>query len=240
MSDNEESTLDPQAWLATFGDLITLLMTFFVLILSFGTLNAAKFSAALDSFENTFGSSARQKILENDGVLEMVNPQAVTNVMEGGEIPAVLNSMDNVYEEVVEYLTQSKFAQFLEIKKTKQNFIIKIDSGVFFNEGKSHLKEEHLPMLDKLIEIAKLVPNNLLIEGHTGKDFTPTDAYPSSMDLSIARAVSTSQYLLSQGIPPERLGVAGYGSYRPSSTDEQGQSSVRDGRVEITILNVTE
>lgn len=235
---SEESNIDTNFWLNTFGDLITLLMTFFVLMLSFTALNAAKFRAALDSIENTFGSSVKDKILENDGVLEMVNPQAVTTVMDGEETPPLLNPMDKVYEEVVEYLTQSKFAQFLEMKKTKQGFVIKIDSGAFFDEGKSQLKEEHLSILDKIVELLKLFPNNLSIEGHIGKTFTSTDAFPSSMDLSIARAVSTGQYFLDKGIAPERLGVAGYGSYRPLPSDVQGPSSVRDDRIEITILNV--
>ncbi|MBI2560084.1 MAG: hypothetical protein HYW14_02995, partial [Planctomycetes bacterium] len=152
---SEESNVDTNFWLNTFGDLITLLMTFFVLMLSFTALNAAKFRAALDSIENTFGSSVKEKILENDGVLEMVNPQAVTTVMDGEETPPLLNPMDKVYEEVVEYLTQSKFAQFLEMKKTKQGFVIKIDSGAFFDEGKSQLKEEHLSILDKIVELLK-------------------------------------------------------------------------------------
>lgn len=233
---SEESNVDTNFWLNTFGDLITLLMTFFVLMLSFTALNAAKFRAALDSIENTFGSSVKDKILENDGVLEMVNPQAVTTVMDGEETPPLLNPMDKVYEEVVEYLTQSKFAQFLEMKKTKQGFVIKIDSGAFFDEGKSQLKEEHLSILDKIVELLKLFPNNLSIEGHIGKTFTSTDAFPSSMDLSIARAVSTCQYFLNKGITPERLGVAGYGSYRPLDVQESG--NVSDDRIEITILNL--
>ncbi|MBI2559844.1 MAG: OmpA family protein [Planctomycetes bacterium] len=233
---SEESNVDTNFWLNTFGDLITLLMTFFVLMLSFTALNAAKFRAALDSIENTFGSSVKEKILENDGVLEMVNPQAVTTVMDGEETPPLLNPMDKVYEEVVEYLTQSKFAQFLEMKKTKQGFVIKIDSGAFFDEGKSQLKEEHLSILDKIVELLKLFPNNLSIEGHIGKTFTSTDAFPSSMDLSIARAVSTCQYFLNKGITPERLGVAGYGSYRPLDVQESG--NVSDDRIEITILNL--
>lgn len=238
MSDNEEPQANTQLWLTTFGDLITLLMTFFVLLLSFSAMNAPKLRAALDSIENALGASAKEKILENTGVLEMVNPQAATMVTDGEETPSFLNSMDIVYEEMVEYMTQSRLAQFLEIKKTKQGFVIKVDSGAFFDEGKSALKEEHLAILDKLVELVRLFSNNLLIEGHIGKNFTPTSAFPSSTDLSIARAVSTSQYFLNQGIAPERLGVAGYGSYRPSSSSEQAAGNVRDGRIEITILNV--
>ncbi len=234
----EGSTVDTGLWLNTFGDLITLLMTFFVLMLSFTALSPAKFKAALDSVENTFGSSAKDKILENDGVLEMVNPQAVTTVMDGAEAPPLINPMDKVYEEIVEYMTQSRFAQFLELKKTKQGFSIKIDSGAFFDKGKAQLKEEQLAVLDRLAELVRLFPNNLLIEGHIGKTFAPTNAFPTSMDLSIARAVNTCQYFLNQGIPPERLGVAGYGGYRSSSSDAQGAGSVSDDRIEITILNV--
>lgn len=238
MSEEEQDTSDPNAWLATFGDLITLLMTFFVLMLSFSALNTEKLSAALDAIDSTFGSTTKQKILQNDGVLEMVNPQAVTMITDGEEIPPYLDPMERVYEEVVEYMTQSKFARFIELKKTKQSFVIKVESNAFFDEGKSNLKGEHLAILDKLVELIRLFPNNITIEGHIGESFTPTDKFASSMDLSVARAVSTCQYFLSQGIAPERLGIAGYGSYRPLSSPAQTPSNIRNDRVEIAILNV--
>ncbi|MGR3310243.1 MAG: OmpA/MotB family protein [Candidatus Brocadiales bacterium] len=236
LEEEEEDTGDPNAWIATFGDLITLLMTFFVLMLSFSSLNTEKFSAILDSIGSASGSTARLKLLENDGVLEMVNPLAVTAVIDGADIPPYLDPMGRIYEEVVEYMTQSKFAQFLEIKKTEQGFVIKIASDTFFDAGKSQLKEEHLALLDKLIGLVRLFPNKLSIDGHIDKSFTPTDEFPSSMDLSIARAVSTCQYFLKQGIAPERLGISGYGSYRPQAS----QDSVHDERIEITIFNVRE
>jgi chemotaxis protein MotB len=239
MSDNEDNAPDSQAWLATFGDLITLLMTFFVLILSFSTMNVAKFMAALDSFENAFGASVKVKIMENDGVLEMADPLAITSVPGGVEKPPYFNPNDTLYEEVVEYMTQSKFAQFLQIKKAKQGYVIKIASDAFFGEGSSRLKEEHLEVLDRLAELVRLFPNYISIEGHIGKDFTPTDEFSSGMDLSIARSVSVCQYFLKQGISPNRLGIAGYGSYRSFSSDVQGlPDSIRDGRIEITLLNV--
>ena len=81
MSDNgEEPSVNTQLWLTTFGDLITLLMTFFVLLMSFSAMNAPKLRAALDSIENALGSSAKEKILENTGGLEMGNAQAATKV----------------------------------------------------------------------------------------------------------------------------------------------------------------
>lgn len=234
----EEPKGDPNAWLATFGDLITLLMTFFVLMLSFSTLNSEKFTAALGSIDMALGMSAKTRILNKDGVLGIANPHVVTKVEDGEESPAGKDPMGNVYEDVVEYLTQSKYAQFLELKKTKQGFVITIASNAFFDEGKSELKSEDVAALDKLAELVRLFPNKISVSGHIGKGFAPTEEYQSSMDLSIARAVNTCRYFLNQGISPDRLGVAGYGSHRPLPSNASRTSNIRDNRIEITILNV--
>src|SRR4029079_2290476 len=102
-------------------------------------------------------------------------------------------------------------------------------SEVFFDSGQSILKPEGRAELDKiagvLLDLAKQIPDDihwvLRVDGHT--DVRPLGYGRTNWDLSAARAIAVVQYMISKGMPPQRLVAAGFGEFQPidpANTDE--------------------
>jgi chemotaxis protein MotB len=119
-----------------------------------------------------------------------------------------------------------------------------LQSELLFDVGKAELKPEARAEIDKianaLLEIAAKIPNDiawvLRVDGHT--DVRPTGTagqFKSNWDLSAARAIAVVQYLISKGIPPQRLVAAGFGEFQPLDTGTTEEAYRRNRRIEFKL-----
>jgi chemotaxis protein MotB len=227
---------DPNAWLLTYGDLITLLMTFFVLMLAFSTINIDKLAEVLN-FDKGVGDNIVSADLEETGLLDdkVVNRERLR--IEKDELPSPLNDLDSISEEVVVFITENKLAKVIDLKRTEEGFMITIRADILFESGEAELKEEYLYFLDELTELLSRVTNDVKITGHTDDRYSEDDYTDSK--LSIARATGVCRYFVEEGmLESTRFGVSGYGRYRPRLPNISGYNRAKNRRVEIIIEEI--
>ena len=117
-------------------------------------------------------------------------------------------------------------------------------SEVFFDTGSAVLRPEGRVELDKLatavIDLEKKIPTGinwvLRVDGHTDiKPVNPTSQIKSNWDLSAARAISVVQYLISKGVPPNRLAAAGFGEFQPIDPGTSDEALAHNRRIELKL-----
>ncbi len=227
---------DPNAWLLTYGDLITLLMTFFVLILSFSTIEIEKIAEVL-KFDKGVGDNIVSADLKDTGLFDdkIVNKERLR--IDKDELPSPLNDLDLIREDVVVFITENKLAKVIDLKRTKEGFMITIRADILFESGRAELKEEYLYLLDELSELLSRITNDVKITGHTDDRYSGDDYTDSN--LSIARATSVCRYFVEEGmLESARFGISGYGRYRPRLANISGYNRAKNRRVEIIIEEI--
>ncbi len=116
-------------------------------------------------------------------------------------------------------------------------------SEVFFGKAEAQISSIGQRELDKLavalIEIASQIPKEinwvLRIDGHTDPVPISTFEFPSNWELSTARAISVVRYLISKGVPPDRLVAAGFGEFQPIDTSGSEEANLRNRRIELKL-----
>jgi chemotaxis protein MotB len=116
-------------------------------------------------------------------------------------------------------------------------------SELFFERGQATLKPEAMPELDRiaalLVELEKQIPPDipwvLRVDGHTDVRPINTPQFPSNWALSAARAIAVVQYLISKGIPPQRLVAAGFGEFQPLDPATTDEAYARNRRIELKL-----
>ena len=178
-------------WLTTYADAITLLMTFFVLMLSVSTVDQAKFEE--------MGEAISKDILKED--------EAVTAA-----------PFKEIQKEIEKIAEDQNLSEAVEIQRTPKGVKIEFSSSALYDPGSSDIKKDVVPVLGKISEkIKELNYDNYVIEieGHTDDVPIRTRRFPSNWELSVSRATNIIRYLQAQGIDRTKLKAAGYADTRP-------------------------
>lgn len=130
-----------------------------------------------------------------------------------------------------------------DIRVVGDRFIFQ--SEVLFPSGQAQMSPEGLAAMDSLAaainELSAEIPREidwvLQVDGHTDAQPINTVEFPSNWELSTARALSVVRYLISRGVPPNRLVAAGYGEYAPLDTGSDPESLRRNRRIELKLTN---
>jgi len=231
-------------WMGTYGDMVTLLLCFFVLLFSMATIDAAKFAQVAASFSSvnkiTIMESASSSILESlgNGIVQM--PQVQGDASEENE------EKDKATEELVKmasdfktYFAQQNLQDKIDVEQNEQYITLNFKDGILFDSGKAELKTEALGALDIVSnELAKYPENNVKIEGHADNMPINTPRFPNNWYLSSARAISVAMYFTdTKGFSPERISAEGYGEFRPKVPNDTPENRSINRRVEIKILS---
>jgi len=171
----------------------------------------------------------------------------------GNEIDGLnarLNELQNQKEEELSELEKAK--QLLEeklkqeiddksvrLEMAEKGLAIIFLTEVLFDSGKSDIKQEAFPPLDKIAGVLKdnVEDRNIGIEGHTDNEPIKHSKWKSNWELSTSRATSVLHYLVdTRGINPKRVAAIGYGEYRPVASNDTVEGKRQNRRVEIVIL----
>lgn len=209
-------------WMVTFSDMMTLLLTFFVLMLSMATLDQVKFTQAAGSLSDAFGVG----ILASSTSTEVAPPQVVSNVPIDDDFNA------RVYQRLRTQLRELKLDRKIELVKDRGAVVLRVDEAILFGVGQSALNPDADPVLRKVAELVRPLPLNVKIEGHTddiGGDM-------QNWELSVARAVSVLRFMVSdQLLPLTRISATGYGSHRPLFPNLSERERALNRRVEFVL-----
>ncbi len=225
----EEGSKGAPAYMTTWGDMCTLLLCFFVMLLAMSTIDPNKFKVAASSFQNAFS-----------GVLEsfpsiLITKDILVPRMGGDEqnkkmaIEAAMRIREAVKREQLE--------DAIKVKVTDEGIAIKIADPVGFDVGEADIRTELDPVLREIVKVIDKVPENQVrVEGHTDNTPIHTRQYPSNWELSAARALNVVKYFHKRGgIDPARLSAVGYGEYRPLAPNTTPENRRKNRRIEIYV-----
>lgn len=209
-------------WLTTFNDMITLLMVFFVLLFTMGSMDVRRFK----NFQNALQSAM--------GVMRPGAHAPIGIISQDESSPAIVADSDG--ENRNESLKQLEKTEGLEAQYTRKGLQLILDDNLLFDSGSALLNHEGIVMLERVAKIIAPLNRVVRVEGHTDNIPIANGIYPSNWELSTNRAISVVKYLHQKGkIPGMNLQAAGYGSSKPRALNDSDQNRSRNRRVEIIL-----
>lgn len=235
----EEPKAGLPEWLATYGDLVTLLMCFFVLLFAFSSIDAQKFEAVMQSFQGSAGVLAGGKSLA-DGPL-VFNGMPESQVSES---PQETEELQQIKEQVEKYLEQNNLQANVLVELDARGLLLRFKDNVLFDSGKADLKPEALKILGFLGNVLskpEFAERYIRVEGHTDNVPISTMRFPSNWELSAGRATSVIRYYIeTTGFRPDRFTASGYGEYYPVANNDTAEGRAKNRRVDLVILRDSE
>ena len=216
-------------WMATYSDLVTLLLTFFVLLLTMASLDPTKFVQAKTSIEAAFGWSTKAAPVPFSIPIIPSPPKSKFT-------PIPRQSPIQYFKRIKTDLEMTKLDKQVEIvQKDNDSIVLRIQDSVLFDSGQTELNPASYPILRKVADILRPLPMTMRIEGHT--DPRPIgDKNMTNWDLSVARAVAVMAfYQRGQLFSLDRMSAAGYGATQPLVPNTTPNNMAQNRRVEFVI-----
>jgi chemotaxis protein MotB len=186
-------------WLISYADMVTLLMAFFLTMMSISKVDMSLFEQMKKGLRSEIGKEK-----------EVKTPLA--------EIKHDLDSL----------LTQEKKTGSVELKLGHEGIVMEFSSSAFYSVGKAEFNPEAKGILDKVsgaIQNITYYKFQIDVEGHTDNVPMQSLQFPSNWELSVARATTLVKYLIAKGIGPDRLKAAGYADTKPKVPNLDGQGN---------------
>jgi chemotaxis protein MotB len=204
-------------WMATFADMVTLLMVFFVLMYAIASKNISTVKSVLAGEEDA-----------SVGVLELMDAVEVKesiSSLTGMKSDDILSKM----EEVAEHSS-------LEVENDGPKIIFRVPGGTLFPPGKANLNLSARPVLDEVIRVVNKYPKyKIHIQGHTDDEPISSAMFPTNWELSAGRATAVLRYFIDRGAEPERMTATGYADTFPLARNDIVEGRARNRRVEFVL-----
>ena len=220
------------AWLAAFGDLMSLLLCFFVLLLSMSSMDAKKISEAIGSL------SGAMSVLEGGTKTEISKQriQESTPIESQDETSQVVNRVEQAAGDANEMMEQVQ-GSTITVEEAQEGFVISLPAALLFKPGSATIEnQDALLFLKRVALIIEELPNEMQVsvQGHTD-DIGPgqTSPFKDNWELSVARAISVLHELLLDGVEPNRISASGYGEFQPVATNATKSGREKNRRVEL-------
>ncbi|HVL99752.1 MAG TPA: flagellar motor protein MotB [Egibacteraceae bacterium] len=245
-----------QRWLGTYGDAVTLLMAFFVMLYAMSQIDQHKFEAFLSGLEAPFGNPAvREGLLDassgvvpegaaDDGPLNVaVTPElpVATDAPPPAAGPAAppaveLDQLRRVRAAIDESLTASALRHHADFHMDERGLVISIAADdILFETGSTRISELGRRIIGAVAEPLARFGNDVLVEGHTDDAPLRRGDY-TNWNLSTDRAVAVLSLLFTDfGVGQERLGAIGYGEFRPRVPNDSAVNRALNRRVDILV-----
>ncbi len=219
-------------WMDTYGDMVTLLLTFFVMLYASSSFDEGKWQYILQAFAS-HGKYANTIVApENpDSISDL---PFVTDELGEGELP---ETFDQLYQYLVNYVEDNKLSDNVEVEKGQANVYLRFQNHIFFSGDSDVLLDSGKQVLNAIGNGIKAVDDKIMLIKICGHTAVSPGSLKDDMQLSSGRAVNVGNYLRDNKISaPEKLVSAGYGSYRPVAPNDSEENRAKNRRVEIVII----
>ncbi|MFH2070590.1 MAG: flagellar motor protein MotB [Elusimicrobiota bacterium] len=209
-------TIDPgSAWLIPYGNMMTILMVFFLILYVFS------YQADSATYER---------------VVTKIQKEFTTKGEKAEKIARKAQEAEQV-EKMAEYFAEKGFDKFAKVEINAERVRVTLSNPVLFSLGEAVLKPEAKLLLKPISELTKILPSKIIIEGHTDNLPIYGGKYKSNWELSADRAISVVRYMVNEeDVAPERFAVAGYGEFRPVAPNDTEDNRGKNRRIEIVLL----
>jgi chemotaxis protein MotB len=214
-------------WLASFGDMMTLLCTFFILIVSFSSVELIKFRKAMGALRGASGALIEE---QGSAVAQIVQAMAAEdNILATDEL-------DQTLKRVEETIFDLGIGYEISVNLTQEGICFRVASPIMFESGQATLKPEAYKLLTPIALLIRRFGYDIVIEGHTDNIPISSGRFPSNWELSAMRAISVLRYFTERhGVNPTNVMAVGYGEFRPIAPNNTPNDRALNRRVEILL-----
>jgi len=252
------------AWVVTFADLMSLLMCFFVLLLSFSEIDASKFKQIADELSKAFGVQRDVAALDipmgtspifdhfspakpEPTVLNEIrqstskrDPNIETNTTQNTvnlqQTQAIKTQVNEATQELRKVLEEQLKDGRIDLSERDSQIVIRIEEKGSFPSGSAKLTYPFEELLYGMAKVLKKVPGNLTVEGHTDNIPISSSRYASNWNLSADRAAAVANALIQAGdLNPTRFSVMGFAETQPRVENDTVENRAQNRRVEIIV-----
>ncbi|MGP9832092.1 flagellar motor protein MotB [Marinobacter sp. NSM] len=241
-------------WIVTFADLATLLLTFFILLLSFAEMDIEKYRAMANSMSLAFGSS--NVVAEDIGGTPLTlieadtvslpkpsenlqdQPEFIDERTERSETRQIPGGVLDLAGRLIQELEAEVAADTLHVNYDEDQVVIRFSEEATFRSGDAAIMPGMIPIIERVVEVLASCTGDVVVSGHTDDVPISSGMYRSNWDLSAARAVSVvHELVLDRQIPADRVVAAGRAETRPLMPNDSAENRAVNRRVEIAVRN---
>ena len=260
----EDPPAGAPAWMATFSDLMNLLLCFFVLLYSMSSVDESKWEQVVASLQSTIsilpagGSAIGDGEMISAGVRQLefldsyYNEMANSKAEEDAQDPQngknsvyqayqeqALEESEQMAQEIQEAINGTSLEDIVEVEFNSQYVQLNLSGAILFESGKAELVKEAYPTVDKIGRILeRYAENTIEIEGHTDNVPISSSRFENNDVLSMYRALSVATYFRENtDLNPANIKSSGRGDYVPVADNSTAEGRARNRRVEIKIYN---
>ena len=260
-----EEELNHEAWAIPYGDLITLLLAFFVVMYAMSSLNEGKYRILADALSAEFRGAPRvpepiqvgeqpraapadEKLPpaekapteKPDDVAQPSESQAQERVLPpttpAEDIAGNAEELNRVADDVEQAMANLIREQLVAVRRHGLWIEVEIKADILFPSGVATLSPFAVSTLAPLADALKPLPNPLRVEGHTDNLPINTREFKSNWELSAARAANVVHLFSERGVQPTRLTVIGLGEHRPLKSNASADGRSANRRVVVVVL----
>lgn len=247
---DEDEHID-ESWLIPYADLLTLLLALFIVLFSMSSIDAKKFQALSDVFNEVF--------TKGTGILDYPNPIPRDNAAVLDEKAKKEETLDHdeqivkeevsdqevdrqelalIQEKINSYISDKNLNNMLDTSLTDEGLLILISDNVLFASGSDQVRQEDLVIAKEISDLLVLdPPRNIIISGHTDNVPINNSQFSSNWELSVMRAVNFMKIIIANDeLDPAWFSAKGFGEYNPIASNETAEGKAQNRRVEILIL----
>lgn len=223
----EECEEGAPAWMVTFGDMMSLLMCFFVLLISFSTMDVVKYRSLVGSLRSAFGSQ--------HAIVTRITSGREATVSLGESQPGKTSLTDDELEnELVAAVETEGMTGQATLHRTDRGIVLRVRRDILFEPGTATLLPDAMPLLKKVALVCRYFTRKIYIEGHTDNFPIRSERYLSNWELSSARASSVVRYLTDvELLAPEKFVASGLAATVPIATNATDKGRATNRRVEF-------
>jgi chemotaxis protein MotB len=208
---------DSQEWTVMWGDMLSVLLTFFILLFGVSQMDQGKYSEIMTSIGEAFQGSNVEEL----GVLDNEND---------------LIDIEIISQKIKETIAEMNLSDELDISIDGRGAVLYAPGEAFFASGESKISKRGKTFLSKISTFLRKVPYKISVEGHTDDVPVNSAKFSSNWELSSSRASSVVSYFIEEeNINPMRLSASGYSKYKPLFPQVPANRA-KNRRVEIIVL----
>lgn len=230
------------AYMNTYGDMMTLLLCFFVLLFSMSTIDAQKFQALVSSFNATVsifdgGQTIKtdMNVLQN-GMSQFPIQETTLSIQEAS---AMQQALTETQEELSGYIKARDLEDKVTLERKGDEIIMRFADVLLFDSGKAEIKAGAVPTLSSIGDQLKTYMAEgyyFNIEGHTDNVPIHNSQFPSNWYLSSARAIAVASFYIDEmGFDRTKVSCIGSGEFQPIASNDTAEGRAKNRRVEIKL-----
>ncbi|MET3565767.1 MULTISPECIES: OmpA/MotB family protein [Microbacteriaceae] len=230
-----------ERWMASYMDMVTVLMCMFIVLFAMSTVDAKKFEQLKDSLATGFGQVKTQKVDTASGVV--VPPKHVDESGKSTDFALAQQEAQNLQhlkDLIQAALTRDGLQDAVELKIDERGLTIGlVGNSTFFDSNRAELSPRAVSVLNDIGPVLAPEAYEVSVEGHADLR-QPGAPYPTNWELSAGRATSVLRHLVEvNGFPQERIAAVSFGSARPVAghTGTTDSDLAQNRRVDVVVLS---